>query len=49
MRRCDGPGRGWFFLDRTRSSSRRWCSSGDCGNRDRARARRHYARTKHTL
>ncbi|MFD9792685.1 CGNR zinc finger domain-containing protein [Streptomyces sp. NPDC059070] len=30
-------------MDRTRGGTRRWCSSGDCGNRDRAR--RHYART----
>ncbi|MFF8839329.1 CGNR zinc finger domain-containing protein [Streptomyces sp. NPDC015130] len=44
IRRCGGPGCGWFFLDRSRSGTRRWCSSGDCGNRDRAR--RHYARTK---
>lgn len=42
--RCAGPGCGWFYLDRTRSRTRRWCSSGDCGNRDRAR--RHYARTR---
>ncbi len=42
LRRCDGPGCGWLFLDRTRSHTRRWCSSSDCGNRDRAR--RHYAR-----
>ncbi|MBZ2410557.1 CGNR zinc finger domain-containing protein [Streptomyces sp. L06] len=37
VRRCAGPGCGWFFLDRTRNSARRWCGSGDCGNRDRAR------------
>jgi CGNR zinc finger len=42
LRRCHGPGCGWLFLDRTRSHTRRWCSSSDCGNR--ARARRHYAR-----
>jgi predicted RNA-binding Zn ribbon-like protein len=42
LRRCEGPGCGWLFLDRTRSNTRRWCSSSDCGNRDRAR--RHYAR-----
>ena len=41
-RRCHGVGCGWLFLDRTRSHTRRWCSSSDCGNRDRAR--RHYAR-----
>jgi predicted RNA-binding Zn ribbon-like protein len=42
IRRCHGAGCGWFFLDCTRSHTRRWCSSSDCGNRDRAR--RHYAR-----
>jgi predicted RNA-binding Zn ribbon-like protein len=42
IRQCGGPGCGWLFLDRTRSHTRRWCSSSDCGNRDRAR--RHYAR-----
>ncbi|MEV4340837.1 CGNR zinc finger domain-containing protein [Streptomyces sp. NPDC049590] len=44
IRRCEGPGCGWFFLDRSRSGTRRWCSSGDCGNRDRAR--RHYHRSR---
>ncbi|MER6144983.1 CGNR zinc finger domain-containing protein [Streptomyces sparsogenes] len=43
IRRCQGPGCGWFFLDRSRSGTRRWCSSSDCGNRDRAR--RHYHRS----
>jgi predicted RNA-binding Zn ribbon-like protein len=46
LRRCDDDGCGWLFLDSTRNHSRRWCSSGDCGNRDRAR--RHYARTHPT-
>lgn len=44
VRRCAGPGCGWFFLDRSRGGTRRWCSSDDCGNRDRAR--RHYSRTR---
>ncbi|MGW0607193.1 CGNR zinc finger domain-containing protein [Streptomyces sp. NPDC002640] len=44
VRRCEGTGCGWFFLDRSRNGTRRWCSAGDCGNRDRAR--RHYARTR---
>lgn len=44
LRRCAGPGCGWMFLDRTRSHTRRWCSTSDCGNRDRAR--RHYARQR---
>jgi predicted RNA-binding Zn ribbon-like protein len=42
LRRCQGPGCAWLFLDGSRSHTRRWCSSLDCGNRDRAR--RHYAR-----
>lgn len=44
IRRCQGPGCGWFFLDRSRNATRRWCSSGDCGNRDRVR--RHYRRSQ---
>jgi predicted RNA-binding Zn ribbon-like protein len=31
----------WAYLDVSRRQDRRWCSSADCGNRDRAR--RHYA------
>jgi predicted RNA-binding Zn ribbon-like protein len=46
LRRCDDNGCGWLFLDATRNHSRRWCSSSDCGNRDRAR--RHYARNRTT-
>ncbi|MEU4393815.1 CGNR zinc finger domain-containing protein [Kribbella sp. NPDC023855] len=44
VRQCSGPGCGWLFLDRTRNHSRQWCSSQDCGNRERAR--RHYRRTR---
>jgi predicted RNA-binding Zn ribbon-like protein len=46
LRHCDDDGCGWLFLDTTRNHSRRWCSSGECGNRDRAR--RHYARERTT-
>jgi predicted RNA-binding Zn ribbon-like protein len=46
LRRCDDDVCGWLFLDTTRNHSCRWCSSGDCGNRDRAR--RHYARGRTT-
>ncbi len=42
LRRCDDDSCGWLFLDSTRNHSRRWCSSSDCGNLDRAR--RHYRR-----
>jgi len=37
-------GCGWLFVDRTRNRSKRWCTSRLCGNR--AKARRHYARTR---
>lgn len=29
------PDCSWLFLDASRNRSRRWCSSGDCGNRAR--------------
>ncbi|WP_433201770.1 CGNR zinc finger domain-containing protein [Dactylosporangium sp. CS-047395] len=38
LRRCDGDGCGWLFLDTTRNHSRRWCDAADCGNRARVRA-----------
>ncbi|WP_020420610.1 CGNR zinc finger domain-containing protein [Amycolatopsis sp. ATCC 39116] len=44
LRRCADDGCGWLFLDRSRNGSRRWCSSADCGNRERAR--RHYHRAR---
>ncbi|WP_159074158.1 CGNR zinc finger domain-containing protein [Streptomyces dioscori] len=44
LRRCQGPGCGWFFLDRSRSHTRQWCRTGDCGNRERVR--RHYERSR---
>ncbi len=36
----------WVFMDGTRARTRRWCSMKDCGNR--AKARRHYRRTRNT-
>jgi predicted RNA-binding Zn ribbon-like protein len=44
VRRCAGRGCGWLFIDTTRNRSRRWCSTDDCGNRERAR--RHYRKTR---
>lgn len=41
---CAGTGCGWLFIDRSRNHSRRWCSSADCGNRDRVR--RHQSRRR---
>src|SRR5690348_13435225 len=37
LRRCDGEGCGWLFLDSSRNRSRRWCDPLDCGNRTRVR------------
>jgi predicted RNA-binding Zn ribbon-like protein len=42
LRQCQDHACGWLFIDRSRSHTRRWCSSADCGNRERAR--RHYTR-----
>jgi predicted RNA-binding Zn ribbon-like protein len=47
LKQCPGDRCGWLFVDRSRSHSRRWCSSEMCGNRDRAR--RHYARRAERL
>jgi predicted RNA-binding Zn ribbon-like protein len=44
VRQCGGPECGWLFLDSSRNHKRRWCSMAGCGNR--AKARRHYARTR---
>jgi predicted RNA-binding Zn ribbon-like protein len=41
---CEGAGCGWLFLDRSRSHTRRWCSTSDCGNR--VRVKRHYLRQR---
>jgi predicted RNA-binding Zn ribbon-like protein len=41
---CAGEGCGWIFLDESRNSSRKWCDSRDCGNRERVR--RHLARKR---
>ena len=40
LRQCGDDSCGWLFIDRSRSSTRVWCSSADCGNR--SRVRRHY-------
>jgi predicted RNA-binding Zn ribbon-like protein len=42
VRQCEGCE--WFFLDMGRGRKRRWCDMNTCGNR--AKARRHYQRTK---
>jgi predicted RNA-binding Zn ribbon-like protein len=46
VRECDGSTCTWLFLDQSRNRSRRWCSMESCGNR--AKARRHYHRTRTT-
>ncbi len=46
VRQCNDDRCGWLFFDVSRNRSRRWCSMEDCGNR--AKARRHYRKTKAT-
>jgi len=45
IRRCAGHGCVLYFYDASRSGRRQWCSMAACGNR--AKARRHYERTRH--
>jgi predicted RNA-binding Zn ribbon-like protein len=42
LRKCGNPDCVLWFLDATRSGTRRWCSMAACGNR--LKARRHYLR-----
>jgi predicted RNA-binding Zn ribbon-like protein len=44
VRECGSETCSWLFLDTSRNHSRRWCDMKGCGNR--AKARRHYARSK---
>ena len=37
LRQCGNSPCGWLFIDRSRSGTRRWCSSADCGNQTRVR------------
>ena len=46
LRQCGDGSCGWLFIDRSRSATRVWCSSADCGNR--SRVRRHYRRNHDT-
>jgi predicted RNA-binding Zn ribbon-like protein len=47
VRRCEGAGCILFFLARTRSGARRWCSMAVCGNRAKQSALRRRARGAH--
>ena len=44
IRRCADPNCVLWFLDTSRSGTRRWCSMTGCGNR--AKAKRHYSRSR---
>jgi len=44
LKRCGGDGCVLWFLDATRSGTRRWCSMAGCGNR--TKVRRHRARAR---
>ncbi len=42
IRSCKNDRCGWFFIDASRNSTRRWCQMATCGNQAKARA--HFAR-----
>jgi len=44
IRRCANEDCLWLFVDQSKTNNRRWCDMRSCGNR--AKARRHYAKTK---
>ena len=44
VRECAADDCAWLFIDTSKNHGRRWCDMAVCGNR--AKARRHYARTK---
>ena len=46
VRQCADAHCGWIYLDRSPRRNRRWCSSSDCGNRNRVRE--HYQRSRAT-
>lgn len=45
LHQCEDHACGWVFIDTSPRRNRRWCSSSDCGDRNRARA---YYRRKTT-
>ena len=45
IRRCANDKCLWLFIDRSKAGTRRWCDMASCGNR--AKAQRHYSRTRH--
>lgn len=44
VKECATDNCNWLFLDASKNRSRKWCEMSECGNR--AKARRHYHRTK---
>jgi predicted RNA-binding Zn ribbon-like protein len=46
IRQCDAEACRWFFLDRSKNHTRRWCDMKVCGNR--AKARNFYRQQKST-
>jgi predicted RNA-binding Zn ribbon-like protein len=45
IRQCANDKCLWLFVDESKSGTRRWCDMASCGNR--AKAQRHYAKTRH--
>ncbi len=39
IRRCEGDGCGWYYVDRSRNGLRRWCEMETCGTRMKSRRR----------
>lgn len=37
VKECPGEDCGWVFLDTSRNGTRRWCSMGSCGSREKMR------------
>jgi predicted RNA-binding Zn ribbon-like protein len=48
LRQCGRHPCGWLFIDRSRSGTRRWCSSAECGNISRVRRFRTRRRSSST-
>jgi predicted RNA-binding Zn ribbon-like protein len=47
IRQCANPECLWLFIDASKNGTRRWCDMAACGNR--AKARRHYLKSKQTV
>jgi len=44
LRGCADPACGWFFIDRSKNKSRRWCMMRECG--DRSKSKRYHEKNR---